>query len=67
MKIQAFLQKVLLLELWQGRRAFYPPDRPDLLSRFLLEGGDRLRLSGERVTHVNVEGSLSITSRQAYS
>ncbi|CAN5550468.1 hypothetical protein BH24ACT15_BH24ACT15_01640 [soil metagenome] len=26
-----------LVELWQGRRDFYPPDRPDLVDRFIVD------------------------------
>jgi pimeloyl-ACP methyl ester carboxylesterase len=33
-----------LLDLWQRRRAFYPPDRPDLLHRYVL---DALKAGGK--------------------
>ena len=33
-----------LSALWQGRRSFYPPDRPDLLEAFV---ADALRVSGD--------------------
>ncbi|MGH7263576.1 MAG: alpha/beta fold hydrolase [Candidatus Rokuibacteriota bacterium] len=39
-----------LVELWRGRQAFYPKDRPDLLTRFVLDAlkaGEKL-LEGHR-------------------
>lgn len=43
-----------LLELWRGRQPFYPPNRPDLLTRFII---DALK-AGEKA----VEGHLAVSN-----
>jgi len=43
-----------LLDLWRGRQPFYPPNRPDLLMRFIM---DAIK-AGEKV----VEGHLAVSN-----
>jgi pimeloyl-ACP methyl ester carboxylesterase len=43
-----------LLDLWKGRQPFYPPNRPDLLMRFIM---DAIK-AGEKV----VEGHLAVSN-----
>jgi pimeloyl-ACP methyl ester carboxylesterase len=50
-----------VLELWRGRQVFYPPGRPDLLTRFLadaLKAGDRLREGHEACSAYRMEETI---------
>ncbi len=50
-----------LVELWRGRQAFYPADRPDLLTRFLadaLRAGPKLREGHEACSAYRMEDTI---------
>jgi pimeloyl-ACP methyl ester carboxylesterase len=50
-----------LTKLWQRRAGFYPPDRPDLLRRFVVDAlshGDRVEEGHHAVHHYRMEETL---------
>jgi pimeloyl-ACP methyl ester carboxylesterase len=52
-----------LTELWRRRQSFYPPDRPDLLTRFVRDAlilGDDVELGHEACTRYRMEERIGL-------
>lgn len=56
-----------LLELWRGRQPFYPPNRPDLLNRFIvdaLKAGEKAVEGHEAVSNYRMEDKAPLVECQ---